>query len=216
MANGTIRLSVIFQSIVALRGMHKSTNLKVIDTKFSLIPAVLGAFLGAYLAVIVDNSFMRNFIGVLMICMLGIILLNPKKWLKKVNSPKRYDKTWWGMALMFLVGVYGGFIQAGVGVFLLASLVLAIGYNMKNANIIKLLIVFFYALPVMLIFAFQGQIEWKMAILFAVGQSIGAYLGAKFATSFPKAALYTYRLLIVIVSIAIIQFYELWYWVKFW
>ncbi|NIV39576.1 MAG: TSUP family transporter, partial [Anaerolineae bacterium] len=119
--------------------------------------AILGALAGAQIAVNLDEELMRKTIGGLMIVMLVVILLRPQRWLQ--GSLERLE----GLPhpgqlfLLFLVGVYGGFIQAGVGIFLLATLVLGIGYDLVRANAVKVGIVLLFTVAALAVFVRNSQ-----------------------------------------------------------
>ena len=93
-----------------------------------------------------------------------------------------------------------------MGIFLLAALVLGAGYSTKDANALKLLILAFYSLPVLLIFVWGEQVEWRWGLFTAIGQSIGAYIGARFSLKNSQADLWTYRVLITVLVASVIQF----------
>jgi len=59
------------------------------------------------------------------------------------------------------------------------------------------------ALP---LFALNNQIDWGLGALMAIGQGIGAWLAANYATRVPNANVWVRRLLIVIVLISIARF----------
>jgi uncharacterized membrane protein YfcA len=149
---------------------------------------------------------MNRAIAVLMGFMLIVILIKPKRWLRPRDEQpeeKRGPLQW---ALYFVIGIYGGFIQAGVGIFLLASMVLGAAYPLIRANAVKLFVVGLYSIPVIGIFLMDGQIHWGYGLLLAAGQMIGAWFAARFATGHPKAEIYIHRLLILIVVASIGKF----------
>lgn len=208
-ANGTNRVGVLFQSIVGTRTFLKNSTINLSKAWWSIIPCICGALFGAWLAKQVSPEFLKNFIGVLLIIMLFIILARPKKWLRQTTLVGNQDRKLLSILIMFVIGVYGGFIQAGVGIFLLAGLVLGLRYSLSYANAIKLMIVALYALPVLGIFALHEQVNWFLGFFAAIGQSIGAYLGALFATRYKHADIWVYRLLVIVIIGAILQFYDL-------
>ena len=98
--------------------------------------------------------------------------------------------------------MYGGFIQAGVGIFLLAAAVLVSKYSLKDGNAIKLLVILAFAIPTLAIFCWHDQVHFGYGIAMAVFQSLGAVLGVRFATRVSNANLWIHRLLIVILIAA--------------
>ncbi|TAF66267.1 MAG: sulfite exporter TauE/SafE family protein [Cytophagales bacterium] len=207
-ANGTNRVAVFIQSVVGVSTFFSHKKIKIGGGWWLIGVATLGAIGGGWLATQLSPATLTELIGVLMVVMLGIIILKPERWLKDSETPQQENNlhllTWF---FMFLSGFYGGFIQGGVGIFLLATLVLQANYPLAKANALKLIIVLVYAAPVLLIFMYYGQIDWSMAAITSTGQALGAYIGAKFATQHKDANLWTYRLLVIILLLAILQFY---------
>ena len=111
------------------------------------------------------------------------------------------------LALFFVIGIYGGFIQAGVGIFLLAGLVMGVGYNLTQANAVKLVIVLALSLAAIVVFIVNDQVNWWLGALMAVGQSIGAWLAARFAVGNPNANVWVRRLLIAVIVLSIIKLF---------
>ena len=126
-ANGTNRIAIIIQNIVAVGNFKKR---KILDTKkgFKLaIPTVIGSILGAAIVVKLDEQVIQWCFGVIMIVMLFFLIYKPERWLKGkeelLNKPislKLY-------IIMFFIGVYGGIIHVGVGYFLLMAAILGEG-----------------------------------------------------------------------------------------
>jgi uncharacterized protein len=146
---------------------------------------------------------------VVMVVMLIIVLVEPEKWLRQHSAVKPGRPTWLILLIFVAIGFYGGFIQAGVGVFILAAMVLGMNYSMNHANTIKLMIVLVVTVAAMLVFAQGALIHWGFGLLMAVGQSIGAWLAARFATTYPNANVWTRRLLITVIVVSIFQFFGL-------
>lgn len=91
-----------------------------------------------------------------------------------------------------------------VWVFFLAVLVLISKYSIMEANAIKTIVIFIYTTIVLAIFAWQGLVDWKIGIIMAVGQTLGGYLTAAYATKIPDINTWAYRLLILIIIFAIL------------
>ncbi len=99
------------------------------------------------------------------------------------------------------MGIYGGFIQAGVGFFLLTSLVLASGYELVKSNALKLFVILLYTPIALVIFFLHGDVNLWMGLLLAVGNMTGAWLGTKIAVKW-GAKLIRYFVLVAIVVAA--------------
>ena len=69
-ANGTNRVGVLLQNVVAVDSFHRQ---KVMDWRRGLtlsLPAIVGSIIGAQIAVNLDETMMRRTIGALMVVML--------------------------------------------------------------------------------------------------------------------------------------------------
>ncbi|MCB0046425.1 MAG: sulfite exporter TauE/SafE family protein [Caldilineaceae bacterium] len=211
-ANGTNRVGVIFQNIVGIATFRRHGSLDVGGGVWYVIPAVLGAIVGARIAVDINEQMMNYVIGAVMVIMLFVILLDPKKWLRDQSEVQPGRPGFLTLALFFVIGIYGGFIQAGVGIFLLAGLVLGAGYNLAGANALKLVIVLALSLSAIAVFILNDQVAWGLGLLMAVGQSIGAWLAARFAATNPNANVWVRRLLIAIILFSIVKLFGIWDW----
>ena len=197
-ANATNRVGVLLQNLVSTGSFYQQ---KVLDLKYGLmlsVPAVVGSFIGSQIAVDLDEATMRRAIGVVMVIMLFVILFKPDRWLKgQLQGSRRYPNAL--ELLLFLgLGIYGGFIQAGVGVFLLSGLVLASGYNLVRANAIKVLIILMVTAMAMLVFATNGLVRYEVGLILAVGQTLGAFAASRLAVK-SGARFIRYLLIAVIV-----------------
>lgn len=205
-ANGTNRIGVLVQGLVGIHGFWKNKQLPLEGILWLIVPTVIGASLGAFVAVDIDEKGMNTAIGILMVFMLGVMLVNPKRWIRESEpdpSRNRHPLT----ILVFLgIGFYGGFIQAGVGIFLLAGIVLIAKLDLGKANGVKLLLVFIFNLPALLIFISENQVHFLFGALMAVFQAIGAWLAVRFVAKVPNANIWIHRLLIVIVTLSALKF----------
>jgi uncharacterized membrane protein YfcA len=203
-ANVTNRLGFLFQSIVASARFKKK---KTFEWSWGLRPAIpltLGTIIGAWIAVHVPNDVIRQATGVVLIFMLPVIFLQPEKWLKSKVTTLPQTK-WWLYPVYFAVGIYAGFLQAGIGYFLLILLVLGTGYDLLTANSIKVFVVLFTTIAALVVFFFYAgkvKIHYDVGILQAAGQALGAWLGVKFATTW-KPQIIRWLLIILIVAFAV-------------
>ena len=180
-ANGTNRVGVLLQSAVAVVRFKKQ---KVFTFKESLpltIPAIVGSVVGALLAVEINEEIMKLTIGILLIAMFFLLIFKPKQWISGNPELQKDKPSFVQIIIFFFIGLYGGFIQAGVGLFLLAGLVMGAGLDLVKANAVKLLIVLLYTPFAMAVFFMNGQIDWVWGIVLAIGNMGGALLATQFA-----------------------------------
>ncbi len=180
-ANGTNRLAILMQNVVAVSRFRDFGVLEIRKSGWLAIPAVIGAVLGARLAVDLDEELMRRVIGALFLLLLPVIAFRPQRWLVG-RHVERADPGWAVWVGLFFVGVYGGFIQAGVGVFLLVCLVLGAGYDLVRANAIKVLIVLCFTVFALIVFIRHDQVSWLPGLILGVGNMAGAWWATRLAT----------------------------------
>lgn len=180
-ANGTNRVAILFQNVVGVKTFHAN---KLLDVKAALMlaaPAIIGSIIGAQIAVDLSERVMHQTIGVLMVIMLVLLLVRPKRWFKPRGETASGRPSLWQILLFFGIGIYGGFIQAGVGIFLLAGLILGIGYDELHANPVKVLIILCYTVFALIIFILNDQVIWTVGLIMAAGNMLGAWVAVKVA-----------------------------------
>jgi uncharacterized membrane protein YfcA len=199
-ANGTNRVAILLQNIVAVASFHGHRVLEFRRGVGLAIPAILGSLLGARIAVGLSEAMMRRAIGALMLAMAVVILLRPRRWLEGRSELTGSLPRWVSPVSLFFVGVYGGFIQAGVGIFLLASLVLASGFDLVRANAVKVLIVLCFTVFALAVFVRFDQVEWVTGLVLGIGNMAGARVAAGMAVKRGTVFIRGFLLAVVVVS----------------
>ncbi len=182
-ANGTNRIAILLQNVVSVGGFRQKKVLSFREGLWYALPAVLGALLGARIAVNLDEEVMRRTIGGLLLFMFVLILYKPSRWQKGRDVPMTPGRRALLVGIFFLIGIYGGFIQAGVGFFLLAGLVLGAGADLVKANALKVFIILMYTPLALGVFMWSGQVNYLLGLVLAVGNMAGAWLGTRVAVS---------------------------------
>lgn len=178
-ANGTNRVAILIQNVGASWSFHRR---KLISREWLLLavpPAVVGAVLGTLAAVrIGDLAFQK---------ILAVILVGAAAWTvwRPVNPPEEGaplppvgGRRWAFATFFFLVGVYGGFIQAGVG-FIILAVTSAGGLNLIRGNALKVALVLAFTPLALALFAWSGKVDWAMGLALAAGNFLGAMAGVR-------------------------------------
>jgi uncharacterized membrane protein YfcA len=97
----------------------------------------------------------------------------------------------------------------GMGLFTITILVILARTNLIEANAIKVFIISLYSFVLIFIFHSQGLVDWRIGLTFAVGQGIGGYFAASIASTYPKADIWVYRILIVVVIVVLLKTFGL-------
>lgn len=180
-ANGTNRVAILLQSIVGVSGFKQKKLFEWREGLWLLIPSVLGALLGAMMAINLNAQIMNRVIGALLVVMFFVILFKPEKWVKEHAGEINAKPTLLNILIFFAIGFYGGFIQAGVGFFLLAGLVLGAGFNLLKANAIKVFIVLAYTAVALIVFIYNNQVNYFLGLVLGVGSMFGAWVATHYA-----------------------------------
>lgn len=198
MANGTNRVGILIQNLVTSSTFHKK---KILDIPLGIqvaVPVILGSIAGAFFVLELPDRAVEIAVGIVLFIMLIPMWFNPKKWLhgtdmtdRKINKPLRW-------IIFFGIGLYGGFIQAGVGIFLLAALVLNAGCNLVKANAQKAMINLVLTFFALIVFVINGQVDWYVGLVLAAGNAVGGYLGTHWAVSW-GAAFVRYVVMVVVI-----------------
>ncbi len=177
-ANGTNRIGVLFQNLVSTLRFRKAGFDGLQGAVPVLIPIVVGSLVGATVASRMSAEIFRQVFGVAMIALLYPML-------RSTTSRGRTDDVEprsfvWNTAIFFAIGVYGGAIQAGVGIFLIAALARS-GLDLVRANAIKVIVIGVLTLVAVPVFIAHDQVDWPLASALVVGFGIGGEVGARAA-----------------------------------
>ena len=181
-ANGSNRVAVMLQCLVGLRGYDKNNSLDRPALVPILIPTISGGLIGALAAAILPNLYLKPLLLGTILCMTFIILLRPSIIAHSPDtvalSPTESRMGWWGL---FAAGIYGGFVQAGVGFMLIAALAGGLQYDLLRANALKTLCALAFTSIALFVFIAFDKVAWAPGLILAIGSMTGAHLAVKLA-----------------------------------
>jgi hypothetical protein len=215
LANATNRIGALTQTLTAVFSLRRTPRTKLLfkDSLWFFIPSIIGSIIGAFLAIDVDPQLLKRIIGAIMLILLITMIYKPQKWQRATDIQKR-TKTWYNWLLVFGIAIYGGFLQMGIGIMLLSLLVLMAHYSLRDANIIKLVLALVFVIPAFIVFVSSGNMAWLPGSLLAIGQGLGAWLGARYILFLPKANLIVRYTLIIILSISSVTLLGIFHWIR--
>lgn len=197
-ANATNRVGVLAQTYIGTYTFHRHGKLKIAQGLPFLWPLFLGAFGGIYLATVVSNEQFLIVFKVLMVVMLLVVLVKPQRWIRQqtATEPPNY---WIVIPFFFLLGIYAGFIQMGMGVFFLAAMVLGAKFEIMESNALKIFAVAVLTTIALAVFVWKGMVDWRIGGLVAIGQGAGGWAGGYFGSKYASANIWAYRILVFVV-----------------
>lgn len=203
-ANGTNRLCVVTQTAAGLWSFQREGRLEHRALPSVVIPTLLGATLGAYVAAAwLPREWVKPVLLGTMLLMAVTMMVSPKLLAPDAGQEQTLRQRPWAILGLFFAGLYGGFVQAGVGFVLLAVLGGSLRYDLVRANALKLAVILVFGVVALGIFVVAGQVEWIAASVLAVATVAGARLGVRFAIDVkPKTLRIVVFILVVIATVA--------------
>ncbi|GAB5474476.1 MAG: sulfite exporter TauE/SafE family protein [Maribacter sp.] len=178
-ANGTNRVAIIIQTAIATAGF-KSKGVSTAPFNIYLgISALLGAIIGAQIAVDIKGETFNRILAIIMIIVVLIILFKPKIKLMELQERLTGKYLWIGVIAFFFFGIYGGFINAGLGFIIILFLHYVHHMTLVRANATKVAVVFIYTLSALAIFIWNDKVIWKVGLIMAIGNATGGWLASR-------------------------------------
>ena len=178
LANGTNRVGILIQNIFAVSSFR---NQSVHNTKESLLYSVAtlpGAILGSFLSLRINDVWFQRILALIMLgIVITMIIPQKRKIYNQIESRVEHRKA--ALIALFFIGLYGGFIQVGVGFLLMAALYHILKLNLVYVNMHKVFIVMIYTIPALLIFAINGNVNWLYGLILGFGNAVGAHIGVR-------------------------------------
>ncbi len=182
-ANGTNRIGIFFQNLVSTTNYHRKG---ILDVRMGIgvaIPAILGSIAGAFVVTGLSERAVEISVAVVLLVMLVPLWLKPRQWLEGKDMTQVPQNKLLRFVIFFFVGMYGGYIQAGVGIFLLSALVLNAGYDLVKANALKVFINLIFTPFALGVFIYLGHVNWGVGLVLALGNAIGAWFASQWSVA---------------------------------
>ncbi len=175
LANGTNRVALITQGVAAVATFHRRGFREYRLVARLLLPMMVGAAVGTGLATRMGDELLRIVFGATLAAWAVLLVVRPGRFLHAPPEPRPPGVV--AYVLSVLIGIYGGFLQVGVGFPMLALLVLYLGHPAVQGNAIKLALILGYTLVSLPMFALAGQVAWREGVVLAIGGWLGGWLG---------------------------------------
>ena len=196
-ANGTNRVAIIIQNIFAVKGFQ-SKGIKTYPFSLYLaIPATIGAIIGAIVGIKIEGELFNKILGIVMLVIVIYMVLKSNK-ISKNNIERIKGKYFWlSIIAFFFIGLYGGFIQAGVGFIILFTLSNINQFSLVKSNAIKVTVALIYTLVAVAIFAYNDSVNWKYGLILSLGNATGGWVTSRWSVN--KDDKFVKKILIIMV-----------------
>jgi hypothetical protein len=179
-ANGTNRIAIFCQNIFAIAGFKRQGVFPIRIALICTPPALIGSYIGANLAITVDEMLFRRLLALVMIGVLIFMVIDPMKRLQISEMPMTPIRLAVLIISFFGIGVYGGFVQAGVGFIIITGL-LVHGLDLVRINAVKVLVIFAFTIVALGVFVAHGQVDYVLGLALATGNSLGGWFATHVA-----------------------------------
>ncbi|MBW2689749.1 MAG: sulfite exporter TauE/SafE family protein, partial [Deltaproteobacteria bacterium] len=173
-ANGTNRVAIFCQNIFAITGFKRQGIFPIRLALICTPPALIGSYIGANMAITVDEMLFRRLLAIVMIGVLIFMIIDPLKRLQIAEMPMTPIRLVVLIVSFFGIGIYGGFVQAGVGFIIITGL-LVHGLDLVRINAVKVLVIFAFTIVALGVFVVHGQVNYVLGFALATGNSLGGW-----------------------------------------
>lgn len=205
-ANATSRVGVLLQFSANSMIFRKEGILDVsLATKVG-IPVALGALLGAEMAAVFRTDVIEIVTGIVLPLIASLLFVDKKKFSEKYHISAQPEMSPLKYIIFFIIGIYGGFTHAGIGLLVIFGSFIFLGQDLLHSNAIKQLTTVIYTPVALVVFALHGQINWPVALIYAVGNVLGGVIASKVAIRWGEK----FIKISVVAVVVLVSFYLLW------
>lgn len=155
-----------------------------------LPPSFLGGIAGSLLLTRLPERVFAGMVPWLLVSASTLLLVQKplSRWVGAHPHEKPSTRTLAAVVFFqFLVGVYGGYFGAGIGILMLSSLAFMGIPNIHHMNAVKSILAAAMNGVTILVFLLSGVIVWKYALVMALAATLGGYAGARLARRMPAS-----------------------------
>jgi uncharacterized membrane protein YfcA len=207
-ANGTNRVAVVIQNALGTAGF-KSKGITTFPFNIYLgISAIFGSVLGAYIAVDLEGETFNRILAIIMIVVVLLILFKPKMKLEQMQERMTGKHLWIGVVGFFFFGIYGGFINAGLGIIIILFLHYVNRMTLIRANATKVVVVFIYTLAALGVFVLNDKVNWEIGLILAIGNGTGAWVASRVSVDKGDGFIKTFMVIVVAILAVRLWFFN--------
>ena len=197
-ANGTNRIAIIVSACSATLGF-RSKNINTFPLSIYLgIAAFFGALIGSRIAVEIDGLLFNKILAIIMIVVVVLMVFKPNYKAALLQARTTGKMLIWSMVAFFFIGIYGGFINAGIGFIIMLFLNYVNKLDLVRVNATKVTLVLIYTTAALATFILSGHIDLKYGIALAVGNAAGAFFASRYAVKKGEGVIKTVMMVMVV------------------
>ena len=116
---------------------------------------------------------------------------------------------WLSVVVFFFFGIYGGFINAGLGFLMILFMHFANRMNLVRVNATKVVVIFVYMLAALAVFAYNDKVVWQVGLILAIGNGSGAWIASRFSVKKGDGFVKTFLVVMVVIMAVKLWFGDL-------
>lgn len=198
-ANGTNRIAIFTSTFSATVGFKSKGVSNFPFNVYLGISGLIGALIGARIAIDIKGELFNKILAVIMILVVLLIIFKPKinysDALERLTGKHLYIS----MTVFFFIGIYGGFINAGIGFVIMLFLHYYNRLNLVKVNATKVVIVLIYTTGALVTFALAEKINWTYGIFLATGNFIGGWTSSRWSVKKGENTIKTFLIIMVVI-----------------
>lgn len=207
-ANATNRVAIFAQNIFAVRGF-RSKGVSAYPYSLHLgISASFGAVIGAIVSLDLDDELFKKIIATVMVVVIIITVFKPSKKEVAREEKMTFKSKAIGIISFFFVGLYGGFIQAGIGFIIIALLTNINGFSLVKTNSAKVFAALVYTGAALVVFIYRDAIKWEYGLTLAAGNSLGGWVISRWSVKKGDQWIRWFMIVTVIILAVKLWFYD--------
>lgn len=193
LANTTSTVALVPGSISGAWGFRKELVGAGPWVTLLLGPSLVGGVIGSLLVTRLPPAYFSALVPWLLLTAALLFLAQPRlaRFLKTHRSEGLPSRRVCVVVAFFqlLVGIYGGYFGAGIGILMLTSLAFMGLGDIHRMNAVKTVLGTAINAMSVIVFVIDGKVVWPLAGMMAIGAALGGYTGAHVGRLLPRAAI---------------------------
>lgn len=197
LANGTNRVAVLVGAATATVSFARAGRVDWPIVRPLVLCAVIGSLVGVWISEVLSPARMHLAIVLAECVALALLVIRPSRWVNATGENPRVGPV--QLVLVFLIGIWTGFIILDGGTYMIILFVLSVGMDLLGANAAKAVTMASIAAITLPVLAVGNHVEWRYAAIMSVGAMVGGLIAARVAM-IPGIARWVYRLIVLILG----------------
>ncbi|MDG1973417.1 MAG: sulfite exporter TauE/SafE family protein [Flavobacteriaceae bacterium] len=198
-ANGTNRVAIFMSTFSASAGFKSKGVSNFPFNVYLGISGLFGALIGAQIAIDIKGELFNKILAVIMILVVLLIVFKPKINYSNVLERLSGKHLFVSVLAFFFIGIYGGFINAGIGFVIMLFLHYYNRLNLVKVNATKVVIVLIYTTGALVTFALAEKVNWTYGLFLATGNFIGGWTSSRWSVKKGENTIKTFLIIMVVI-----------------